>query len=141
MGDFLKKSIYIVEAIIQRQGKILCVQHLENEALSLLWGLPGGKVRPGELPEESLALEMKEKLNYPVTVGKAFEHSDHEYDFGTVHLSTFLCSEETDHEPRSSAYNTLQWTDIEDLLTLDWAPTELPILEKLQELLNRAQPE
>src|SRR5690625_4794703 len=58
----MKKHIYVVGAVIVENGKILCAQRNTDTTLPFLWEFPGGKIEPGETPENALQREIKEEL-------------------------------------------------------------------------------
>jgi 8-oxo-dGTP diphosphatase len=65
-----KPELTVVAALILRDSKILVCQRRRDDTYSLQWEFPGGKVEPGESPEEALARELREELNVEATVGK-----------------------------------------------------------------------
>ena len=52
--------IQVVAAIIERDGRILVGQRQASQSHPLQWEFPGGKVEPGETPEQALARELEE---------------------------------------------------------------------------------
>jgi 8-oxo-dGTP diphosphatase len=53
-------------ALIDADGRVLLAQRPQGKAMAGLWEFPGGKVEPGERPEESLIRELKEELGIVV---------------------------------------------------------------------------
>ena len=53
-------------ALIDADGRVLLAQRPEGKTLAGLWEFPGGKVEPGETPEETLIRELKEELGIVV---------------------------------------------------------------------------
>ena len=49
-------------ALVDADGRVLLTQRPEGKSLAGLWEFPGGKVDPGETPEESLIRELHEEL-------------------------------------------------------------------------------
>jgi len=49
------------------------------------WEFPGGKIEPGETPQEALVREIKEELDTLISVGDLIDTV--EYDYPSFHLS------------------------------------------------------
>ena len=49
-------------ALIDADGRVLIAQLPEGKKLAGLWEFPGGKVEPGERPEQALIRELQEEL-------------------------------------------------------------------------------
>ena len=64
-----KKTIHVVAAIIKKGNNVFATQRGYG-AYKDWWEFPGGKVEPGEMPEEALVREIKEELATDITVDK-----------------------------------------------------------------------
>src|ERR1700741_636059 len=53
-------------ALIDADGRVLLAQRPEGKSMAGLWEFPGGKVEPGERPEQSLIRELREELGIAV---------------------------------------------------------------------------
>ena len=53
-------------ALVDPDRRVLIAQRPAGKALSGLWEFPGGKVEPGERPEDSLIRELEEELGIVV---------------------------------------------------------------------------
>ena len=54
--------IQVVAAILERGGHVLIGRRKPEQSHPLKWEFPGGKVEPGETPEQALARELEEEL-------------------------------------------------------------------------------
>ncbi|MBU8791150.1 (deoxy)nucleoside triphosphate pyrophosphohydrolase [Oceanobacillus caeni] len=126
----MKKDIYVVGAVIVENGKVLCAQRGPSKSLANKWEFPGGKIEQGELPEEALRREIEEEMKCKVLVKEKVEHTIYEYDFGIVHLTTFIC-ELKEGTPVLTEHIDIKWLQPDELPTLDWAPADIPAIEKL----------
>ncbi|WHZ32563.1 (deoxy)nucleoside triphosphate pyrophosphohydrolase [Desemzia incerta] len=128
------KEITVVGAILIENGKILCAQRGESKSLAYLWEFPGGKIEAGESPQEALIRELQEELLIEVDVQPdVFEQTSYQYDFGLVHLTTFICFLKKG-TPQLTEHITVKWLEPKELNQLEWAPADIPAVEKLMEM-------
>ncbi|WP_423190411.1 (deoxy)nucleoside triphosphate pyrophosphohydrolase [Alkalibacterium sp. f15] len=125
------KNIFVVGAIIRSNGKLLCAQRSQSMTLSELWEFPGGKIEAGETHQEALKREIKEELELDIQVSdQLFEKACYTYDFGRVHLATYLCTL-IEGTPSLYEHQAIKWLKSKELMSLKWAPADIPIVEKL----------
>ena len=62
----------VVAALIQDTDRVLICQRPAHKARGMLWEFVGGKVEPGEAPEEALIRECREELAITISVGDIF---------------------------------------------------------------------
>lgn len=129
----LLKGINVVGAILIENGKILCAQRGESKTLAHFWEFPGGKIEDGETPQEALIRELKEELLIEVEVqSEKFEETSYQYDFGLVNLTTFICLLKKG-TPQLTEHVAVQWLKPAELNKVQWAPADIPAVEKLME--------
>ena len=130
----LLKKINVVGAILIENGKILCAQRGEGKSLAYLWEFPGGKIETGETPQEALIRELQEELMIEVEVqSEKFEETSYQYDFGIVNLTTFICFLKSG-TPQLTEHIAVEWLVPKELNKLEWAPADIPAVEKLMEM-------
>ncbi len=86
-----RKTIRVVAAVIEREGRYLITQRRENAVLPLLWEFPGGRREDGENDEDALRREMVERLDADVEVGQLISHVGWDYELYTVDLYLYEC--------------------------------------------------
>lgn len=87
----VRKTIRVVAAVVERDGRYLITQRRPNAVLPLLWEFPGGKVELGESDGEALRREMTERLGVSVEVGPLISYVSHPYEHYTVDLYLYEC--------------------------------------------------
>lgn len=128
----MPKHINVVAAVIIDNDKILSVQRGPNNQLPLKWEFPGGKIEAGETPEEALRREIKEEMKCEIEVEPQIEETVYEYEFGTVHLSTYWCKV-IEGAPTLTEHVDLRWLTLKELSSLEWAPADLPTLRRIMD--------
>ncbi|MDN8594834.1 MULTISPECIES: (deoxy)nucleoside triphosphate pyrophosphohydrolase [unclassified Corynebacterium] len=125
----MSKLIDVTGAVIIRDGAVFAAQRGPGKALAGKWEFPGGKIEPGETPEQSLARELKEELLVDAAVHDHITTTEYTYDFGTVRLSTFHCTLAPGTEPTLTEHADSRWVPLTELTDLDWAPADIPAVE------------
>ncbi len=69
----------VVAALIVRKNKILICQRTRHQTMPLKWEFPGGKIEPGEKPEQALQRELEEELGIVATIGRKVATIRHDY--------------------------------------------------------------
>ncbi|HCY9546903.1 TPA: (deoxy)nucleoside triphosphate pyrophosphohydrolase [Staphylococcus aureus] len=126
----MKKVINVVGAIIFSDNKILCAQRSEKMSLPLMWEFPGGKVEKNETEKDALIREIREEMKCDLIVGDKVITTEHEYDFGIVRLTTYKCTLNKEL-PTLTEHKSIEWLSINELDKLNWAPADLPAVNKI----------
>lgn len=124
------KRITVVGAVLVRDGRILAAQRGEGMSLAGCWEFPGGKIEPGETPQETLRREIVEELGCRIEIGELVARTEHVYDFGLVDLATYWCRLIAG-EPALTEHAAIVWADAEELAALDWAPADVEAVETI----------
>ena len=127
------KIIKVVAAIILHDNRIFATQRGYGDFKGG-WEFPGGKVEPGESPQEALVREIREELAMEIEVGELFETV--EYDYPTFHLSMkcYLCSVEHSGYILKE-HSDAKWLTKDTLDSVEWLPADQGLVEKLKELI------
>ena len=122
-------TIQVVAAIIIRDGEVFATQRGYGEFKGW-WEFPGGKIEPGECPQEALKREIKEELDAEIAVGDLLETV--EWDYPTFHLTMhcFVCSLKSE-ALHLNEHSDSAWLTKETLNSVQWLPADLVLLDKI----------
>ena len=123
------KIIPVTCAIIQFQDKTLAVQRSNTMKLPLKWEFAGGKIEEGETEIECIKREISEELNIKIEVKKRLTPVTHQYPNFKIKLIPFIAEYLSGELELREHYNFLLANKI-DLINLDWAEADLPILKE-----------
>jgi len=129
------KTIEVVAAVIcDELGRYMCVQRGENNRiyLSKKWEFPGGKIEVNENHEEALKREIQEELKMHIEPLKHIITVDHIYPDFQLIMHAYL-SKIIHGEPVLTEHLELKWLSEEELIGLDWAAADIPIVHKITE--------
>ena len=123
------KEIKVVAAIIVKDGRLFATQRGYGDYKDW-WEFPGGKIEPGETPEQALKREIKEELDTEINVG------DHlitvEYDYPKFHMTMgcYLCSV-VSGKLTLLEHEAAKWLAKEELDSVDWLPADVKVVEAI----------
>ena len=124
------KIIPVVCAIIEQDDLVLCALRSEQMSLPGKWEFPGGKLELNELPEDALIREIKEELNVSIEIVESLPISDYSYvPEKVIRLIPFRCVIQNNEIPVAAEHAELRWVKKEDLLNLNWAEADVPIVK------------
>jgi len=95
------------------------------------WEFPGGKIEPGETPEEALARELDEELGIKAIIGPHVTHIRHNYRHGGAVDLQFYAVHEFTGEIINRIYQEVRWTKLEDLPTYDFLAADRGLIRDL----------
>ena len=124
------KIIEVVAAIIIRDGLVFATERGYGQWQGW-WEFPGGKMEPGESPEEALKREIREELNAEIAVGELMETVEWDYPEFHLRMNCFICTllSESLHlnEHRDAA-----WLTGETLDSVKWLPADEGLILKIK---------
>lgn len=117
-------------ALITRQnGQILVTQRSAVMRLPLKWEFPGGKVELNESPEDCVVREIAEELGIQIRIIKRMTSQSYDYGSQIIRLIPFYC-ELFNGEIKLAEHAAYQWLFAAELVALDWAEADLPVLKE-----------
>ena len=123
----------VTAAIMLKEDKVLIAQRAVGDRLALKWEFPGGKLEPGETPEECLIREIKEELGLDIAVSDHFMTSFFRNETGMIELMAFL-SRVRSGNIKLNVHADARWVFLRELAAFDFAPADIPIMHKLLEI-------
>ena len=123
--------ILVTAAIIINNGSILIAQRGDNQKLAGKWEFPGGKIEPGETPEECLKREINEELGIIIEIDKFFGESVYRYDTAEVKLFAYK-AKWIEGNLKLTVHSQVKWVKPCELAKYDFAPADIPFIEKLE---------
>ena len=120
------KRIEVVAAIIRKDDRIFATQRGYGDFKDW-WEFPGGKMEPGETPEEALLREIREELSTEIAIDK-FLHTV-EYDYPAFHLTLhcYMCTLQSE-ALHLNEHESARWLDAASLHTVRWLPADEELL-------------
>ena len=125
--------INVICAIIFFNNKILVAQRSEVMKLPLKWEFPGGKLEDGESEIDCIKREIKEEINIDIEVLEKLSNSIFDYGDIKINLIPFISTYVTG-EIILSEHKDYKLLDKTELLNLDWAEADLPIVKEFLKL-------
>ena len=107
--------VQVVAGIIERQGRFLICRRKPEQSHALKWEFPGGKVEPGETPEQALARELEEELGILGAAGREIMRYQHTYPGRDPILLIFFRVTQFGGEPRNAIFHEMRWEPPETL--------------------------
>jgi 8-oxo-dGTP diphosphatase len=121
--------IKVTCAIIENESRILVVQRSSTMSLPLKWEFPGGKIEYGESAEECIVREIKEELNIDIDVSNKLNSSVFDYPNFSIELIPFV-AKQVGGQIRLSEHAEFKYLAKDELMNLDWADADIPIVKE-----------
>ena len=121
--------VQVVAGIIERQGRLLICRRKAEQSHPLKWEFPGGKVEPGETPEQALARELEEELGIFGAAGQEIMRYQHTYPGRDTIVLIFFRVQEFGGEPRNVIFHEMRWEPVERLAEFDFVEGDTQFIQ------------
>ena len=110
----------VVAAILERNGQMLIGQRRPGGSHALKWEFPGGKVEPGESPEQAIIRELREELAIEASGVHEIHRYEYAYESKRPLLLVFLRIQTFTGEPTNQAFAKIAWARPSDFARYDF---------------------
>jgi 8-oxo-dGTP diphosphatase len=125
----------VVAALILRgEGdarEIFICQRRPDQPMGLKWEFPGGKIEPGETPEEALIRELSEELAISATIGPLVTTIRHNYRNGGAIEVAFFLVHDFQGEMVNRIFQQMLWSPIPSLPEYDFLAADHNLIRDL----------
>lgn len=128
------KTVKVVAAVLHSDDKVFATARGYGDYKGQ-WEFPGGKIEPGELPQQALTREIREELDTDIEVGDLI--GTVEYDYPTFHLSMdcFWCTVVNGNLILKEAQEA-RWLGKSEIYSVQWLPADITIIDRIVKQLN-----
>ena len=124
--------LLVAAAVVLRDGEVLLTRRLKGVHLADFWEFPGGKLEPGESPEDAVVRECREELGVELRVVDIFDVTHHRYPAREVLLLFYAC-EWVSGEIQHLGVAEHAWVRPSDLNRYPLPPADVNVVRKLLE--------
>lgn len=127
------KTIEVVAGVIRDGEKIFATQRGYGDCKDG-WEFPGGKMEPGETPQQALARELREELAVEVDVDEFICTVDYDYPKFHLTMHCFYCTV-VSGELKLLEHEAARWLDASQLRDVDWLPADIEVVKAIEKAL------
>lgn len=123
-------------ALVDQDGRILLTQRPEGRSMAGLWEFPGGKIEPGESPEEALIRELWEEVGIDTSANclAPFTFASHAYETFHLLMPLYICRKWQGQVTAKEGQNT-RWVRPAALQDYPMPPADIPLIAMLRDFL------
>ena len=129
------KTIRVVAAVIQEGNRVFATQRGYGP-LKDGWEFPGGKIEPGETPEQALIREIREELDAEIQVGGLLTQVERDETDFHLSLACYLCAVRAGRLTLKE-HESARWLAPDELDTVAWLPADQQAVAELKKRLMR----
>jgi len=129
-------TLVVACALVDTDSRVLIAQRPEGKTLAGLWEFPGGKIKPGERPEQTLIRELHEEIGIRVKEAclAPLTFASHAYDDFHLLMPLYVCRR-WDGEAKAREGQTLAWVRANKLRDYAMPAADIPLIPHLIDLL------
>jgi 8-oxo-dGTP diphosphatase len=124
--------ITVAAAVIEREGRLLICQRRKEDPFPLKWEFPGGKVEPGESPEQALKRELQEELGATLRRSREIARAEQTYpELREPREIRFFAADIANDELRSLVFERILWVQPKELANYDFLAANTALVAHL----------
>lgn len=133
----MKLLLVVACALVDIDNRVLIAQRPEGKQLAGLWEFPGGKLDPGERPEDALIRELAEELSITVKPPclAPITFASHAYDEFHLLMPLYVCRK-WEGQVMPAEGQAVKWARARDLRNYPMPPADEPLIAPLIDLLG-----
>lgn len=124
------KTIRVAAAVIRKDGRVFATQRGYGPYKDG-WEFPGGKIEPGETPQEALIREIREELEICVAVGDKLAQAEYDYPDFHLSMSCYLCAVLSGRLTLKE-HEAARWLGPEEMDAVDWLPADRAVIRQIR---------
>ena len=125
------KTVNVVAAIIKDGDRIFATQRGYGDFKDG-WEFPGGKIEPGETPQEALAREIREELDAEITVGSHLITVETDYPEFHLSMQCFWAELKEGSRLKLKEHEAAKWLSADELDSVAWLPADVKVVEAIR---------
>jgi 8-oxo-dGTP diphosphatase len=122
--------VRVTAGILRKEGRVLIARRKPGKHMAGRWEFPGGKIEPGETPEESLARELAEELDLRARIGPKVCTAVYQGDGVSLELLVYRV-DAFEGTPVLREHEELRWVLPEELRSFELADSDRKVVEAL----------
>ena len=129
-----RRTVHVAAALIIRGETVLATQRGYGDYKDW-WEFPGGKLEPGETPQQAAVREIHEELDAEINAGDIICTVEYEYPKFHLYMYCIRC-ELISAGIRLLEHESAKWLGADELDSVMWLPSDTAVIEKLKTSLN-----
>ncbi len=129
------KTIEVAAAVIRNGKRVFATQRGYGDYKDY-WEFPGGKIEPGETPQQALVREISEELACEITVGALIGTVEWDYPGFHLKMHCFWASLKGG-SPVLKEHEAARWLSGDGLESVGWLPADRSVLDAIRMELNK----
>ncbi len=123
-------------ALVDADGRVLIAQRPPEREMGWLWEFPGGKMEPGERPEDTVIRELAEELSIIVKEAclAPLTFASHSYETFHLLMPLYICRR-WEGTVTAREHKALKWVRPRELRDYPMPAADLPLIPVLRDLL------
>ena len=132
----MRTLLVVAVALLDPDGRVLLAQRPPGKAMAGLWEFPGGKVEPGERPEDALIRELDEELAIETRASclAPLTFASHAYEEFHLLMPLYVCRRWWGM-PTPREGQALKWVRPRAMRELPMPPADAPLVAHLMDVL------